>query len=308
MFIDVKTLLKERGEDYELELLTGQGGLEKVITVPDINRPGLALAGFFECFPYECIQVIGLIEHTYLNHLDYDAQVKVLNKIFSNEKAVSCILTDNLEVFDAMIKVFSDLEIPLLRTKLNSSFFIGDLGYYLDCKLAPSVKIHGVMTSVYDLGVLIIGKSAIGKSECALELIRRGHKFVADDIVNIKKLSRHNLMASSLKLTKYLIEVRGIGIIDIKELFGIGNILDEAYVELVIKLEEWDSAKCYERVGLSEYYAEYLGVKVPEATIPIGHVRNLAVLIETASLNQKLKNEGHFTAKKFNDKLREKKY
>ncbi|MCA6069531.1 MAG: HPr(Ser) kinase/phosphatase [Endomicrobium sp.] len=303
--MDVNTLLKERSEDFKLEVLTGYGGLGRKITVADINRLGLALAGFFDHFPYERIQVIGTIEHTYLKHIEYDDQVKVLNKVFSHEKAVSCVLTRNLEPTDAMIKVFSDLNITLLRTELNSSLFIGDLGYYLDGKFAPSIKIHGVMTNVYGLGVLLVGKSAIGKSECALELVKRGHKLVSDDVVNITKRFGRTLVGSSLELTKHLIEVRGIGIIDVKELFGIGNISDESRIELVIKLEERDSVKQCERVGFNECYTEYLSVRIPEITIPVVPGRNLAILVETASLNQRLKNEGHFTARNLDGRLRE---
>lgn len=303
--MDINTLLKEKSEDFKLEVLTGYGGLERKITISDINRLGLVLTEFFDHFPYERIQVVGIIEYTYLKHLKYDKQVTILNKVFSHEKAVSCILTRNLEPTDAMIKVFSDLDVPLLRTKLKSSSFIGDLSYYLDGKLAPSIKIHGVMTSVYGLGVLLIGKSAIGKSECALELVKRGHKLISDDIVNIKKRSGRTLVGSSLELTKHLIEVRGIGVIDVKELFGIGNILDESRIELVIKLEEWDPVKQYERVGLNECYTEYLSVRIPEITIPVAPSRNLAILVETASLNQRLKNEGHFTARNLDGRLLE---
>ncbi|MDR3071466.1 MAG: HPr(Ser) kinase/phosphatase [Endomicrobium sp.] len=303
MSIDVNTLLKERSEDFKFELLTGSKGVDRVITVPDINRPGLALAGFFEHFPYERIQVLGVMEHIYLNRLDHDTQRRLLERIFSNEKAVGCILTRNLEPTTAMIKVFSDLDVPLLKTELRSSSFIGDLIYYLRDKLAPSIKVHGVMTSVYGLGVLIIGKSAIGKSECALELVKRGHKLVVDDIVNIKKRSWCTLIGSSLDLTKHLMEVRGIGVIDIKELFGTGNILDEAHIELVIELEEWDPTKQYERMGMDEHYTDYLNVKIPKVTIPVGPGRNLAVLVETASLNQRVKNNGYFAAKNLSDKL-----
>jgi HPr kinase/phosphorylase len=196
--------------------------------------------------------------------------------------------------------------VPLLKTTLRPSLLIADLGYYLDNKLAPSIKIHGVMANVYGIGTLIVGKSAIGKSECVLELIKRGHKFIADDIVNIKKLSSGQvLIGSSLEITKHLIEVRGIGIIDVKELFGIGNILSDSKIELVIKFEEWDPIKKYDRIGLDDYYTtEYLGVKIPEITIPVAPGRNLAVLVETASLNQRLKNKGHFTAKALDATLR----
>jgi HPr kinase/phosphorylase len=215
-------------------------------------------------------------------------------------------LTRNLEPTDAMIKVFSDLKVPLLSTELRSSIFIGDLAYYLDKKLAPSLKIHAVMTNVYGIGVLIVGKSAIGKSECAIELVKRGHKFVADDVVNIKKCSGRTLVGSGLEFTKYLMEIRGIGIIDIKDLFGLASILDESKIELVIKLEEWEHLKKYDRIGLEESYAEYLDVKIPEVIVPVAPGRNLAVLVETASLNQRLKNKCCFTARDLDIRLQKK--
>ncbi|OEG70395.1 hypothetical protein ATZ36_04545 [Candidatus Endomicrobiellum trichonymphae] len=301
--IDINTLLEEKSEDFKLELLLGTGGLSKKITVRDINRPGLALTGFFEHFPYERIQIIGTSEYTYLKYLDYDVQVKMLNKIFSHENAVCCILTKGLESTDAMMKVFSDLDIPLLRTKLSFSSFISDLIYYLDIKLAPSIKIHGVMTSVYGLGILIVGKSAIGKSECALELVKRGHKLVADDIINIRKCSGQTLVGSSMEISKNLIEVRGIGIINIKDLFGIGNILDESLIELVIRLEEWDPLKKYERIGIDEYYTEFFNVNIPEITIPVAPGRNIAGIVETASLNQRLKKKGYSTVRDLRARL-----
>lgn len=302
--LNVGILLKDKSEDLKLELIAGAEGLERKITVPDINRPGLAFAGYFEHFPYERTQVIGISEHTYLNSLTLEKQNELLRKLFSHENATCCILTRDLKPSESMLEIFNELKVPLIKTSLNSSSFIGDLIYYLDGKLAPSIKIHGVLTNVYGLGVLIMGKAGIGKSECALELIKRGHMLIADDIVNVRKRSGRTLVGSGLEITKHLIEVRGVGIIDIKNLFGIGNILDESQIELVIRLEEWESVKTYERVGIEEYFTEFLGVKVPEITIPVGPGRNLAILVETASLNQRLKNKGHFTALDLNKRIK----
>jgi HPr kinase/phosphorylase len=228
----------------------------------------------------------------------------VLFKIFSHKNSVCCILTNGLKANKAMLKIFFDLHVPLLKTEFKTSSFINDLICYLDAKLAQSIKIHGVMVSVYGLGVLIIGKSAIGKSECALELLKRGHKFVADDVVIIKKRSEFSLSGSGIEIMNHLIEVRGIGIINVKDIFGIGSILDEIYVELVVKFEMWKSEKEYERLGIDEYCSEFLNVKIPMITIPVGPGRNLAVLVETATLNQRLKNNGCFVAKKFDYKLK----
>jgi HPr kinase/phosphorylase len=303
-FVEVGAILKEKSADMRLELLAGERGLDRKITVPDINRPGLAFTGYFEHCPYERTQIIGISEHTYLNSLNREKQIELLKKLFSHKDATCCILTRGLEASQSMINLFNELSVPLIRTELNSSSFIGDLIYYLDGKLAPSVKIHGVLTNVYGLGVLIIGKAGIGKSECALELVKRGHMLIADDIVNIKKRSGRALFGSGLEITKHLIEVRGVGIIDVKSLFGIGNILDESRIELVIKLEDWENVKKYERIGIDEYYTEILSVNIPEITIPVGPGRNLAILVETASLNQRLKNKGYFTAKDLNENLK----
>ncbi|MDR1523513.1 MAG: HPr(Ser) kinase/phosphatase [Endomicrobium sp.] len=301
--MDIQTLLTEKAKDFKLKLLVGQGGLNRKISVSALNRPGLAIAGFFEHFPYERIQIIGIIEYTYLQSLSYDKQLDILNKIFSHEKSAGCILTRNLKPTDAMVKIFSDLNIPLLSTELKSSAFIEDMRYYLDGKLAPSISIHAVMINVYGLGVLIVGKSGIGKSECAIELVKRGHKFVADDVVNIRKRSGRILVGSGLEVTKHLMEIRGIGIIDVKKLFGIGNILDESKIELIIELEEWENSKEYERIGLADSYTEYLDVKIPKVVLPVAPGRNLAVLVEIASLNQRFKDKGYFTARDLDDRL-----
>ncbi|AKL97466.1 HPr(Ser) kinase/phosphatase [Endomicrobium proavitum] len=301
--LDVGILLNEKSEELKLELVAGKNGLNKKITVADISRPGLAFSGYFEHFPYERTQVIGISEYTYLNSLDYGQQLKMLHKIFSHPNATCCILTRGLEPTKAMFEELESLQIPLIKTSLNSSSLISDLIYYFDGKLAPTIKIHGVLINVYGLGVLIMGHAGIGKSECALELVKRGHMLVADDMVNIKKMSGRTLLGSGLEITKHLIEVRGVGIIDVKSLFGIGSILDESHIEYVIKLEEWDKVKKTERVGMDELYTEILGVNVPEIIVPVGPGRNLAVLVETATLNQRLKNKGYFTAKELSARL-----
>jgi HPr kinase/phosphorylase len=302
--LEVKQLLKEKGVHLKLELIAGSDGLDREITVSDISRPGLAFAGYFGHFPYERTQVIGKSEWTYLDSLPYQTQTSILDKIFSHKDATCCILTRKLEPTQAMTDVFSNLQIPLLRTELSSSALIGELIYFLEGKLAPSIKLHGVLASVYGLGVFITGASGIGKSECALELVKRGHSLIADDVVDIKKRSGRFIVGKALDLSKNLIEARGIGIIDVKSIFGIGFILDEARVELVIKLESWDKVNKIDRTGINDAFAEILGVNVPEITIPVGPGRNLAILVETASLNQRLKNGGFSAAKDFDEKVK----
>lgn len=304
-FLEVRALLEEKSGDLKLELIAGEKGLGRKIMVSDISRPGLAFTGYFQHFPYERTQVIGKSEFTYFDSLSYDKQTELLRKIFSHKDAACCILTGSLGPTKAMSDIFSILEVPLLRTELSSSALVGELIYFLDAKLAPNIKLHGVLTSVYGLGVFIIGKSGIGKSECALELVKRGHMLIADDVVDISKQSGGSLTGKGILLSKYLIEVRGLGIIDIKNVFGIGNTLDEARIELVIQLEDWDEVQKLERVGIDEQFTEILGVNVPNVVIPVGPGRNLAVLVETACLNQRLKNKGFSAAKEFNERVKQ---
>jgi len=303
--LKVGTFIKEKTNDFKLELVAGKNGLERVVTVPDVNRPGLAFAGYFEHMPYERVQIIGIAEFTYLQSLSHKEQCKMLTKVFSPKQVPCCIITRNFDPLPSMAEVFNELNVPLLKTSLSSSQLLSDLIYYFDEKLAPSQKLHGVLSNVYGLGVFIRGKSGIGKSECALELVKRGHMLVSDDLVEITKRSGHTLIGkSNSDIMKHLMEIRGIGIIDIKNMFGVANILDESKIELVINLVAWDETIEYERLGLKEYYTEILGVKVPELTIPVGPGRNLAIIVETASLNQRLKKNGYFSALEFTKKIK----
>ena len=301
--LTVSTLIEEKSKDLQLTLIAGSGGLNRSITVPDTNRPGLALAGYFEHLPYERIQIIGIGEHTFLKSLSYEKQYEMLNKIFSSPQVPCCIITRNFEPLQSMMDIFDKLNVPLISTPLSTAQLLGDLLFYLDEKLAPMERVHGVLCNVYGLGVFIRGKSGVGKSECALELVKRGHMLVSDDTVEITKRFGRALVGKSTGFVKHHMELRGVGIIDIRNMFGIANILDESKIELVINLVDWMAVKKYERLGIDEYYANILGVKVPEITIPVAPGRNLAVIVETASLNQRLKNKGCFAAIEMNKKL-----
>ena len=303
--LTVGTLIEEKSKDLSLTLIAGSGGLERHITVPDTNRPGLAFAGYFEHLPYERVQIIGIAEHTYLKSLSYEKQCEMLTKIFSPPQVPCCIITRAFEPLQSMLEIFNKLNVPLISTPLSSAQLLGDLLFYLDEKLAPMERVHGVLCNVYGLGVFIRGKSGVGKSECALELVKRGHMLVSDDTVEITKRSGRILMGKSTGIVKHHMELRGVGIIDIRNMFGIANILDESKIELVINLVDWLEVKKYERLGIDEYYANILGVRVPELTIPVAPGRNLAIIVETASLNQRLKNKGCFTALEMSRKLME---
>lgn len=301
--ITVGTFLQEKNEDLKLELVAGVEGLQRPIKVSEINRPGLALTGYFEHFPAERIQIIGKGEYAYFNSLPQTRQAEILEKIFSFADVPCCILTRGIEPTPEIIRAHQKHKIPLLRTTLKSSQLIGEVIFYLEDKMAPSTTMHGVLVSVYGLGVLLVGNAGIGKSECALELLKRNHMLVADDVVEISQRSGGILVGRGEEIIRHHMEVRGLGIIDVRSLFGIGFILDESKIELVIKLEEWVANHEYERVGLEEHNTTILDVKVPEIVLPVGPGRNLAILVEIASLNQRLKNKGHYTAQEFNQRL-----
>ena len=303
MPITVATFFQDKNEDLKLELVSGIEGIQREIKVSEINRPGLAFTGYFEHFASERIQIIGIGEHAYLESLPADQQYKILEKVFSFPSTPCIIISRGPEPMPELVRLSKKHKVPLFKTSVMTSRLMGELIFYLDNKMAPSTKLHGVLTRVYGLGVLIIGDAGIGKSECALELVKRDHMIVADDVVVIYRRSGGRLVGRGEEIIKHHMEIRGLGIIDVKSLFGIGYILDETNVELVIRLEDWKKNTVYERVGLEEHFTSILDVQVPEVVLPVGPGRNLAVLVEIASLNQRLKNQGHYSAKELNQKL-----
>ncbi|MBN1823597.1 MAG: HPr(Ser) kinase/phosphatase [Endomicrobiales bacterium] len=301
--ISVGTFLQEKNEDLKLELIAGVEGLQRPVKVSEVNRPGLVLTGYFEHFPAERIQIIGLGEHTYLSSLSPDKQREILEKIFAYQELPCFIIARGLEPLPELVKIHQKHKVPLLRTALTTTQLMGELIFYLEDKLAPSTSMHAVLVSVYGLGVLIVGDAGMGKSECALELVKRGHMLVADDVVQIIQRSGGILVGRGEEIIRHHMEVRGLGIIDVRSLFGIGFILDESRIEMVIKLEEWSPNLEYERAGLEEHFTSILDVKVPEIVLPVAPGRNIAVLVEIASLNQRLKNKGHYSAQELNQRL-----
>ncbi|OGS24020.1 MAG: HPr(Ser) kinase/phosphatase [Elusimicrobia bacterium RIFOXYB2_FULL_50_12] len=301
--ITVGTFLQEKSEDLKLELITGVEGLPRLIKVSEINRPGLAFTGYMEHFPAERIQIIGLSEYSYLSSLAPEILTETLERILSYPSLPCVILAREFDPLPEMLRLHQKFKIPLLRTGMKPSPLAGELIFYLEDKMAASTSLHGVLVSVYGLGVLLIGNAGIGKSECAMELVKRGHMLVADDVVEVRQRSGGILIGQGEEIVRHHMEVRGLGIIDVRSLFGIGFILDQSKIELVIRLEDWDANREYERVGLEEHYTNILDVKVPEVILPVRPGRNLAVLVEIASLNQRLKNRGHYTAQQLNQRL-----
>ncbi|HOT29721.1 MAG TPA: HPr(Ser) kinase/phosphatase [Candidatus Ozemobacteraceae bacterium] len=298
-------LVKEIARDHGLTVIAGQEGLDRKIISSEVHRPGLELAGFFEHFGYERIIVLGRTELAYLGEQAPETRkVRLRQLLFFNIPCI--IISDDLLVLDELIELCNQKQVPILRTAERTGEFVYQLSRYLHNRFAPRKSVHGVFLEVYGVGILIIGPSGIGKSECALELIKRGHRLVADDAVQLLKISDTKVVGSPDEMIRHHMEIRGLGIIDIRSLFGIAATSDEKTVEMVINLEKWDDRKEYDRLGIMQRTTKLLKVEVPCTTIPVREGRNLAVVVETAAMNFYLKRMGVLTAEKFAKKLQAK--
>jgi len=283
-------------ERFKLENLTPELDISDVkITQPDINRPALQLAGYFEHYEATRLQIIGFVEYTYMDSMEDERKKEIYNKLLSCPIPV-IVFCRELQPDPLFLKIALEKKIPLLMTKKATSAFTAEIIRWLNVQLAPCISVHGVLVDVYGEGVLITGESGIGKSEAALELIKRGHRLVTDDVVEIRKVSEDTLVGSAPEITKYFIELRGIGIVDVKTLFGVASVKETSQIDLVIKLEDWDKDKEYDRLGLEEEYTEYLGNKLVCHNIPIRPGRNLAVICESAAINHRQKKMGYNAA------------
>lgn len=268
---------------------------DMVITLPDINRPALQLAGYLEHFAKERVQIIGYVEFTYLQHLNPEECRFAYERFVSSQ--IPCVIFSTMtQPTEEMLELAMKYNVPTFTTDRTTSSFMAEIIRWLGVQLAPCISIHGVLVDVYGEGVLITGESGIGKSEAALELIKRGHRLVSDDVVEIRKVSDVTLVGSAPDITRHFIELRGIGIIDVKTLFGVESVKDTQSIDLVIKLEEWDKEKEYDRLGLTEEYTEYLGNKVVCHSLPIRPGRNLAIIVEAAAVNHRQKKMGYNAA------------
>ena len=302
-FVTVKDMFEEKKEDLKLELITGsKKGLTNKIKLFLINRPGLALANYFDYFAYARIQILGKTEFSYLKKLSRKKREEILQKLCSYN--IPCIVvTRKMRVPNELLKAVQMKDIPILRTSLMTNNFINKVSFYLEEKFAPSASLHGVLIDVYGVGILLLGESGIGKSECALELIKRGHRLISDDVVEIIRKPDGGLIGSGVEFAKHHMEVRGLGIIDIKNLFGTGAIRDACQIDLVVNMEGWDSTKEYDRLGLEEYKFNILDVELPQLIVPVGPGRNIAIIVEVAAMNWRLKAKGYNPAEEFNKKL-----
>ncbi len=283
-------------EKMELVNLTPEIDVEAIkVEQTDINRPALQLTGFFDHFPTDRVQVIGYVEYTYLKGMEEDRKKYIYEEILS--KKVPCIIfCRDLQPDDILLELANKHEVPILVTGTTTSAFMAEIIRWLNVELAPCISIHGVLVDVYGEGVLIMGESGIGKSEAALELIKRGHRLVTDDVVEIRKVSDETLIGTAPDITRHFIELRGIGIIDVKTLFGVESVKETQGIDMVIKLEDWNRDREYDRLGLEEQYTEFLGNKVVCHSIPIRPGRNLAIIVESAAVNHRQKKMGYNAA------------
>lgn len=265
------------------------------ITLTDVNRPALQLSGYFEHFEQSRVQIIGMVEYTYLQQLE-DHKKEEIYRQFLNYDIPCVIFCRDLKPDDVFLRIAAENNMPVFGTGRSTSEFMAELIYVLSEELAPCITIHGVLVDVYGEGLLIMGESGIGKSEAALELIRRGHRLVTDDVVEIRKINEHTLVGTSPDITRYFIELRGIGIIDVKTLFGVECVKEKQTIDLVIKLEDWKKDNEYDRLGLEEEYTDILGNKVVCHSLPIRPGRNLAVICEAAAVNHRQKKMGYNAA------------
>lgn len=292
-------------EKMKLENLTPDIDISKIkITQPDINRPALQLAGYFEHFEATRLQIIGFVEYSYIEGLPVARKKEIYERLLSCE-IPAIVFCRELKPDELFMEIAEAHKVPLLMTKKATSAFMAEIIRWLNVKLAPCISVHGVLVDVFGEGVLITGESGIGKSEAALELIKRGHRLVTDDAVEIRKVSDETLVGSAPDITKHFIELRGIGIIDVKTLFGVSSVKDTQNIDLVIRLEDWDKDKEYDRLGLEEEYTEYLGNKVVCHNIPIRPGRNLAVICESAAINHRQKKMGYNAAQELYRRVQE---
>jgi len=290
-------------EKMDLENCTPDIDINSIkISQPDVNRPALQLAGFFDHFDSERVQVIGHVERAYMEHMDREEGLKNVSRLMDYK--VPCIVfSRSMEIKPEIIKMGTEKGVPILKTSKTTSSFMAEVIRWLNVELAPRITIHGGLVDVYGEGILIMGESGIGKSEAALELIKRGHRLVTDDVVEIKKVSDETLIGTSPDITRHFIELRGIGIIDVKTLFGVESVKNTQSIDLVIKLEEWNKDRQYDRLGLEEQYIEFLGNKVVCHSIPIRPGRNLAVICESAAVNHRQKKMGYNAAQELYNRV-----
>jgi HPr kinase/phosphorylase len=297
--LDLLRLDLKEHDALNLRCIAGRPGLTRAITVAEIDRPGLELAGFFDSFAHQRIQVFGRGENAYLAKLDRERSYDTIRKMFGYQLPC-CVFAYGFEPIPIFYELANDHQCPILQTNLSSAEFSARLLRVLSDVFAPRETVHGVLMEVFGIGMLIQGPSGVGKSECALALIERGHRLVADDVVEIRCVSGNVLLGKGTNpVTSHHMEIRGLGIINITHLFGVGAVRDEKRVQMVVRLEEWDPKRNYDRVGGETGTVEIMGVRVPHLLIPIKPGRNVSIIVETAAMNERLKKMGFNSSEEF---------
>ncbi len=298
----VKVRTKDIIEKFALELISGEEGINRPIIISDISRPGIEIAGYFDFYPANRIQLIGKTELTFASKLSEPERAYRMEKLCT-DVTPGIVISRDMPVPEELIEASERESVPVMRTKQNTTKFSGLLTNFLESKLAPTTAVHGVLVDIYGVGVLIMGQSGVGKSETALELVKRGHRLVADDCVEIRQEEENTLIGTSPELIEHLLEIRGLGIIDVMTLFGAGAVVSHKKISLVINLEIWDQYKQYDRLGLDEEKIKIIDTEVTKITIPVRPGRNLAVIIEVAAMNFRLKRMGMNAAESFTERL-----
>ena len=295
--------LKSIIDSFKLEEITTLGNTQDIsISVADVTRPGLQLTGYFDHFGPDRIQLIGNQEMAYLAQLPDRERLNCLDNLFS--KGIPCLIVSrHHDVFKELVHCSERYQVPLLRTDESTSSFMSSLIKQLNVDLAPQTTMHGVLVEIYGEGILMLGESGVGKSETAMELVKRGHRLIADDLVEVRRVSDTTLLGRAPEIIRYLIEIRGLGILDVKELYGVSSVKMQEGINFVINLELWEENKVYERLGLNEEYTDILGIKVPSITIPVRPGRNLAIILEVAAINFRQKQMGYNAASALKERL-----
>ena len=275
-----------------------------VIECARVNRPGLQMVGFYDHFERNRVQIIGKVENLFISQMDPEEKGRRLEDFFRS-KPVGVIVTSSIEIDSRTVDIAEKYEVPLLRTSERTSPFMAALISFLNVELGPRITRHGVLVEVYGEGILLLGDSGVGKSETAIELVKRGHRLIADDAVEIKKVSATTLVGRAPDIIRHYVELRGIGIVDVRRLFGMGAVKETEKIDLVINLENWQQGKMYDRLGLESTTMDILGIEVPSIVLPVCPGRNLSVVIEVAAMNNRQKRMGYNTAEEFNKRLME---
>ncbi len=290
-------------KEFNLEVLHSPENVSEVkIVNNEVNRPGLQIAGFFDYYDNTRIQVIGMVEISYLSRLNAKERADCFKKLFEHG-VPAIIITRDMQPPEELLLLAKEYDVAVCRTNISTSRFVSSLIAYLNVQLAPRITTHGVLVEVYGEGILLLGESGVGKSETAIELVKRGHRLVADDAVEIKRVSEKALVGSAPDIIRHFVELRGIGIIDVKMIFGMGAVKNTEKIDMVINLEQWQDKKMYDRLGLNTEYNNILGIDVPALTIPVKPGRNLAIVVEVAAMNNRQKKMGYNAAEALNNRL-----